>query len=65
LEIEESIWEKGLRKEASMKNLGPHHRAKGGIHTKKRKCLLVVKRGERGGTSICGRSAKKRIHLIL
>jgi len=65
LEIEESIWEKGLRKEASTKDLGPHHRDKEGIHDKKRKCLLVVKREERGDTSICGRSAKKRIYLIL
>jgi len=63
--MEESIWEKGLRKNASTKDLGPCHKVKGGIHTKKRDGLLIVKREKRGCTSICERSAEKRVHLTL
>jgi len=63
--MEESIWEEKLRKNASTKDLELYYRVKEGICTKKREGLLVVKRGKRRDTSICGRSAKKRVHSTL
>jgi len=50
LEIEESIWEEKLKKNTSTKDLELYYKVKGGICTKKRKGLLVVKREKRRGT---------------
>jgi len=65
LEIKKNIWKKGLRKNTSMKNLGPCHRVEKEIHAKKREGLLIIKREERGGISICGKSAEERVYLTL
>jgi len=54
---------KEARKNASTKNLGPRHRVEGRIYTKKEKGILTVQGGKGGGTSICRRPAKERIHL--
>jgi len=63
LEVGEGIWKKEVRKNASMKNLGPHHRIEERIYTKKGEGILTVQGGKGGGASICKRPAKKRIHL--
>ena len=55
-------WGKIFGKNTSMKNQRPRHRVEGKIYTKKGKDILTVQRGERGGTSICRRPAKKRIY---
>jgi len=47
-----------------VKGLGPCYRIKRGICTKKGESLLIVKRGKRRGTSICGELIKKRVYLI-
>ena len=39
--MEESIWKKGVGKNASMKDLGPCHRIKGGIYARKGKVYLL------------------------
>jgi len=63
--VEESIWKKGVGKDASTKDLGPCHRIKGGIYTKKGEGILTIERGKRGSTDICGRPVEKRIYLTL
>ena len=63
--MEESIWKKGVREDASVKDLGPCHRAKRGIYTKKGESILTIK-GEKGrSTNICGRPTEERIYLTL
>ena len=59
----EGIQKKEVRKDASMKNLGPCHRVEGRIYAEKGKGILIVQRGKGGGTSICRRPAKERIYL--
>jgi len=63
LEVGEGIQKKEVRKDTSMKNLGPCHRVEGKIYTKKGKGILTVQGGKGGGASICRRPAKERIHL--
>jgi len=62
LEIGEGIQKKEVRKNASIKNLGPCHRVEGRIYTKKEKGVLTVQGGKGGGASVCRRPAKERIH---
>ena len=57
------IQEKEVGKNASMKNLGPCHRIKRGVCTKKEKGVLIVKGGKGESTGIHGRSVEERIHL--
>ena len=59
----EGIWKKKVRKNASVKDLGPHHRIKRRIHTEKRKGILIVKERKGRSTSICRGSVEKRIYL--
>jgi len=63
LEVGESIWKKEVGKDASTKNLGPCHRVEERIYAKKGKGVLTVQGGKGGGTSICRRPTKERIHL--
>jgi len=63
--VKESIWKKGVRKDAGTKDLGPCHRIKEGIYAKKGESILTIKRGKREGTDICGRPVEKGIHLTL
>jgi len=39
------------------------HAIKRRLHTEKREGVLIIKREERGGTSICGKSVEKGIYL--
>ena len=41
-----------------MKGLGSRSRVKERIYTKKKEGLLIVKKGKRGGASICGRLSR-------
>jgi len=50
--VKESIWKKGVGKDAGTKDLGPCHRIKGGIYTKKGKGILTIKKGKRGSTFV-------------
>jgi len=43
LEAEESIWKKGVRENASTKDLGPCHRIKEEAHTKKGKGYSLLR----------------------
>ena len=63
MEVGEGIWKKEVGKDTSTKNLELCHRVKGRIYTEKGKGVLIVQREKKGGTSICRRPAKKRIHL--
>jgi len=63
LEVEENVWKKGVGENASAKDLGPCHRIKREVCTKKGKGVLIVKGGKGESTDICGRSVEKRIHL--
>jgi len=65
LEVEESIWKKGVRKDAGTKDLGPCHRTKGGIYAKKGESILTIERGKRESTDICGRPVEEEIYLTL
>jgi len=65
LEVEESLWEKGIRKDASAKGLGPCDRIKRRVHTKEGKGVFVVKRRKGRGASVCGGSTAKRVHSAL
>ena len=65
MEVEESIWKKGVGEDAHIKGLGPCHRIEGRVHTKKGKGIFTVEREKGGGTSICRGSIKERIHPTL
>ena len=59
------IWKKKIRKNTSMKNLGPYHRVEGRIYTEKGKGVLTVQEGKGGDASVCRRPAKERIYLTI
>ena len=63
--MEESIWKKEVRKNASTKDLGPCHRIKGGIYAKKGESILTIERGKRGGTEFCERPVEEGIYPTL
>ena len=65
LEVEESIWEERVGKNASTKSLGPRNRIKGGIYTKEGKGIFVIKGRKGGSASVHGRSTMKRVYLTL
>ena len=65
MEVEKSIWEKGVREDASMKGLGPHHRIERRVHAKEEEGVFTVGRRKGRGTSIFGGLIKERIHLTL
>ena len=46
-----------------MKNLRPHHRHEGGIHTKKREGISAIKRRERGGVGVHTETTEERVYL--
>jgi len=62
LEVEKSIWKKGVRENASAKDLGPCHRIERGIYTKKGKGIPLVEGGKGGSTDIHRGSVEERIH---
>jgi len=64
LEVEKGVWKKGVRENASVKDLGPCHRIERGVYTKKGKGVLIVEGGKGGSTGICRRLVKERIHSI-
>ena len=61
--MEEDVWKKEVRENASAKDLGPCHRIKRGVYTEKGKGTLIVEGGKGGSTDICGGSVEKRIYL--
>ena len=63
--MEKSIWEKGIGENAGTKGLGPCHRIKREVYTKKGKSILTVKRRKEGSTDICGGPTKERVYLTL
>jgi len=63
--VKESIWKKGVGKDASAKDLGPCHRVERGVYAKKREGILTIERRKRGSTKICGRPTEKRIYPTL
>jgi len=63
--VKESIWKKGVRKDASTKDLGPCHRIKEGIYAKKGESIPTIERRKRGSTDVCGRPVKEGIYLTL
>jgi len=60
--VKKSIWKKEVKKDTSAKSLGSCHKVEKRVYTKEGEGLLAVKRKERGGASICKRSAKKGIY---
>jgi len=60
--VEEGIQKKGVREDASVKGLGSCHRAKGRVHTRKRKGVFIIEGRKERSTSICGGSVEERIH---
>jgi len=63
LKVEESVWKKEVRKNTSVKDLGPCHRIEKGVYTKKGKDILIVERGKGRSTGICRGSVKEKIYL--
>ena len=62
MEVEEGVQKKGVRENASVKDLGPYYRIKREVYTEKGKGILIVKGEKRGSIGIHGRSVKERIH---
>ena len=61
MEVEKSVWKKGVRENTSVKDLGPCYRIERKVHTKKRKGVLVER--EKGGSiGICRGSVEERIY---
>jgi len=65
LEVEKSIWEKGVGEDASTKGLGLRHRIERRVHAKEGEGIFTVERRKGRGTSIYGGSIKERIHPTL
>ena len=65
MEVKKSIWKKGVKKDASGKDLGPCHRAKRRVYAKKGEDILTIERRKRGSTEIHRRPIEERIHLTL
>jgi len=65
LEVEEGLWEKRIRKNASAKGLGSRDRVEGRVYTEERKGIFIVERREGGSAIICGRSTAKRVYSAL
>ena len=63
--MEESIWKKGVRKNAGMKDLGPCHRIKEGIYAKKGESILTIEREKRGSIDVCERPVEEGIYPTL
>jgi len=63
--VKESLWEKGVRKNASVKGLGSCNRVERGVYTKERESIFVVKRGKGESASVHGRSIAKRVYPSL
>ena len=61
--MEKGVWKKGVRENASVKDLGLCHRIERGVCTKKGKGVLLVEGGKGGSTGICGGSVEERIYL--
>ena len=61
--MEENIWKERVGKDINAKGLGSCNRNKRRVYAKKREGILIVKRRERGSTSIHGGSAEKRVYL--
>jgi len=65
LEVEEGLWEKGIRKNASMKGLGSRDRVERRIYTEEEKGVFIIKRRKGGCASVHGRSTAERVHSTL
>ena len=52
--MEKGVWKKGVRENASVKDLGLCHRIERGVCTKKGKGVLLVEGGKGESTGICG-----------
>jgi len=65
LKVEKSLWEEGIRKDASAKSLGSRNRVKGRLRAKKGESVFTVERGEGGSASICGGPVEERVYLTL
>jgi len=65
LEVEEGLWEKEIRKNASAKGLGSRDRVEERVYTEEGKGVFIVKRREGGSASVHGRSTVERVHSAL
>jgi len=63
--VKKGLWEKGIRKNASVKSLGSCNRVEREVYTKEGKGVFIVKRKKGGSTSICERSAVERVYSAL
>ena len=63
--MEEGLWKKGIRKNASVKGLGLCNRVERRVYTEEGKGVFIVKGRKGGSASICRRSAVERIHSAL
>ena len=61
--MEKGVQKKGVKENASVKDLGPCHRIERGVHTKKGKGVLLVEGGKGESTGIHRGSVEERIHL--
>jgi len=63
--VEKGLWEKGVRKDASAKGLGPRNRVKRRVYAKKGEGVFFVKRGKGGSASIREGPTEKRVYSTL
>jgi len=61
--MKKSIWKERVRKNASVKSLGPCDTAKRGVYTQEGQSIFTIKEKKRESTSICRGLAKERIYL--
>ena len=62
MEVKEGVWKKGVKENASAKDLGPCYRIERGIYAEKEKSVLIIEREKGKSIGICGGSVEKRIH---
>jgi len=63
--VEESLWEKGIRKNASIKGLESCDRVERRVYTEEGKGVFIVKRRERESASVRRRLTVERVHSAL
>jgi len=63
--VEESIWEKGIRKNVYQKAVGSCNRIERGVCAQEGESIFTVKKRKKGVVSICREPTAKRIYSAI
>ena len=60
--MDKSVWKETIGENANKKDVGPHDRCEGRVHTEKGEGISIVEGRKRRGKKICEKAAKKGIY---